>query len=101
MAHARQPDLSWHIQHTPRMSLFQQHSKYTSTCNTRLISDFLIVSESENGSEKKGLLFVSGVPKSWSWTSSVGADEVVRWVYGLQELAGGGVCGCVLGAGDA
>jgi hypothetical protein len=61
----------------------------------QLAADFLVASPATS----KGLLFVSDVPKSWTWTSSelvaVGADEVVRWVCGLGELGALKARGCV------
>ncbi|KAF4627929.1 hypothetical protein G7Y89_g10221 [Cudoniella acicularis] len=50
----------------------------------QLAADFLVRSPLFKSDTTEGLLFVSDVPKSWTWASSdltpVYADEVVRWV---------------------
>lgn len=62
----------------------------------QLAADFMV----ESGLFRAtGLVFVSDVAGSWTWTSrglmAVGADEVVRWVCGLGELRVLRARGCV------
>jgi hypothetical protein len=65
----------------------------------QLAADFLVASRSFKATSSTGLLFVSDVPKSWTWTSNelvaVGADEVVRLVCQLRELGTLKARGCV------
>ncbi|RDL38526.1 uncharacterized protein BP5553_02866 [Venustampulla echinocandica] len=56
----------------------------------QLAADFLVSNPLFKPTATQGLLFVSDVPKSWTWASSdlqpVYAEEVVRWVCRLVEL---------------
>ncbi|TAQ91466.1 hypothetical protein B7494_g169 [Chlorociboria aeruginascens] len=56
----------------------------------QVASDFSILSPAYPASSTTSLIFVSDVPKSWTWRSSeltpIYADEIISWLKGLAEL---------------